>query len=108
MYTNQQIFQGVVFYFRTDGYSGLNLKSVKTEKEGRCLLSIHIDVGFPSVCSKYHWLIKKQSCANAVNSGRLGKLNLILGDRRKSERNAVEQPLETFALKRCWLATTSW
>ena len=101
MYTNQQIFQGVVFYFRTEGYSGLNLKSVKTERETRCLLFIHIDVGFPSICSEFHWLIKKLSCANAVNSGRWGKLNLILGERTKSERKAVEQSLETFALKRC-------
>ena len=43
------------------------------------------DVGFPSVCCEYHWLIKKVSWACTGNRGRWGKLNWMLGERRQSQ-----------------------
>ena len=56
------------------------------------------DVGFPSVCCKYHWLIKKLFWAFIVNRGRRGKLGRMKGEVRK-----VMDPLpETDMLKLCW------
>ena len=48
-----------------------------------CLLQIisFSDLGFPSVCCEYYWLIKKLSWAYTRNIGNQGKLSLILGER---------------------------
>ena len=51
------------------------------------LSGLNIDVGFPSVCCEYHWLIREQSWACAGQSrAREGKLNWMLEEGRSHEK----------------------